>query len=158
MEQAFEERLRALARAKRAGRARRSARSTSPCPAREPAPLGHKHPLSIVREEIVDVFRGMGFAVHDGPEVELEENNFTKLGFPPDHPATDMQDSFWTTDGLAPADAHEQHPGSRDETHKPPLAFIAPGRRLPPRRRRDALADVPPDRGFLVDEHVSMAH
>jgi phenylalanyl-tRNA synthetase alpha chain len=62
-------------------------------------PLGHKHPISIVRDEIVDIFQSLGFAIHDGPEVELEENNFTKLGFPPDHPATDMQDSFWTTGG-----------------------------------------------------------
>ena len=65
-------------------------------PGRAPVALGHKHPISIVREEVVAVFRQLGFAVHDGPDIEHEANNFTLLGFPPDHPATDMQDSFWT--------------------------------------------------------------
>src|SRR5262249_24110890 len=98
VETLFQKRLGALARAKR--EAELNARPFDMTLAwREPAPLGHKHPISIVREELVEIFRGMGFAVHDGPDVELEENNFTKLGFPPDHPATDMQDSFWTTDG-----------------------------------------------------------
>jgi phenylalanyl-tRNA synthetase alpha chain len=48
---------------------------------------------------VVAVFRQLGFAVFDGPEIEHEANNFTLLGFPPDHPATDMQDSFWTESG-----------------------------------------------------------
>ena len=109
VERAFDEASRELARAKRD--AELNARPVRPHAPRRapPRPVGHKHPISIVREEIVAVFAGLGFAVHDGPEVELEENNFTKLGFPPDHPATDMQDSFWTTDGLAPSHAHEQH-------------------------------------------------
>ena len=67
-------------------------------PGRVPVAVGHKHPIAIVREEVVAVFRQLGFAVFDGPEVEHEANNFTLLGFPPDHPATDMQDSFWTKD------------------------------------------------------------
>jgi len=64
------------------------------------APLGHKHPISLVREEVIQIFERLGFAVFDGPDVDLEDNNFTRLGFPPDHPATDMQDSFWTTRGV----------------------------------------------------------
>ncbi|MGD0523627.1 MAG: phenylalanine--tRNA ligase subunit alpha, partial [Polyangiaceae bacterium] len=99
VELAFEECLRALARAGR------DADLTAPpfdltLPGRAPAPLGHAHPISRVRDEIVDVLVSLGFAVHDGPEIEREENNFGKLGFPPDHPATDMQDSFWTTGGM----------------------------------------------------------
>ena len=70
-------------------------------PGRSPPPRGHVHPITRVRDDILDVFRDLGFAIADGPEVELEENNFTKLGFPPDHPATDMQDSFWVGPGRA---------------------------------------------------------
>ncbi len=82
VEKAFEARLAELARARRD--ADLNARPFDlTLPGRPLAPVGHKHPISIVREEIVDVFRDLGFAVHDGPEVELEENNFTKLGFPP---------------------------------------------------------------------------
>ena len=107
-----------------------------------------------MRDEIVDVFRGLGFAVHDGPEVELEENNFTKLGFPPDHPATDMQDSFWTTNGLL-LRTHTSNVQIRAmSTHKPPMAFIAPRRVY----RRDDDATHSPMfhqiEGFLVDENV----
>jgi phenylalanyl-tRNA synthetase alpha chain len=157
VERAFEEHLASLARAKR--QAELTARPFDvTLPARWPAPLGHKHPLSLVREELVDVFRGMGFAVHDGPEVELEENNFTKLGFPPDHPATDMQDSFWTTDGLL-LRTHTSNVQIRAmSSRKPPFAFIAPGAVY----RRDDDATHSPMfhqlEAFLVDRDVSMAH
>jgi phenylalanyl-tRNA synthetase alpha chain len=126
-------------------------------PGRPLAPLGHKHPISIVREEIVDVFRDLGFAVHDGPEVELEENNFTKLGFPPDHPATDMQDSFWTTTGLL-LRTHTSNVQVRAmSTHEPPMAFIAPGTVY---RRDNDVTHSPmfhQVEGFLVDEGVTFA-
>ncbi len=94
VEAAFEERLRAIERTRRDAELH-AAPFDLTLPARMAAPLGHAHPISIVRDEIVDVLVSLGFAVHDGPEVELEENNFGKLGYPPDHPATDMQDTFW---------------------------------------------------------------
>jgi phenylalanyl-tRNA synthetase alpha chain len=126
-------------------------------PGRPLAPIGHKHPISIVREEIVDVFRDLGFAVHDGPEVELEENNFTKLGFPPDHPATDMQDSFWTTKGHL-LRTHTSNVQVRAmSTHTPPMAFIAPGAVY---RRDNDVTHSPmfhQVEGFLVDEGVTFA-
>jgi phenylalanyl-tRNA synthetase alpha chain len=56
-------------------------------PGRIPTGTGHKHPVNQVREEVIAIFRSLGFGVHDGREVELDENNFGKLGFPPDHPA-----------------------------------------------------------------------
>src|SRR6185503_13699945 len=59
-------------------------------PGRSPAPRGHLHPLTRVRRDILAAFRDLGFVIAQGPEVELEDYNFTKLGFPPDHPATDM--------------------------------------------------------------------
>jgi phenylalanyl-tRNA synthetase alpha chain len=161
----FDERLRALEGAKRA-----QDLSAAPfdltLPGRPPGLLGHAHPISIVRDEIVDVLASLGFAVHDGPEVELEDNNFTKLGFPPDHPATDMQDSFWV-------DVAGSRPGERRTllrthtsnvqiramtTQRPPMAFIAPG----PTYRRDDDATHSPMfhqiECFLIDRNVTMAH
>jgi phenylalanyl-tRNA synthetase alpha chain len=157
VEAKFQARLAALARVKRD--AELNARPFDlTLPGREPAPRGHKHPISIVREEVVEIFRGMGFAVHDGPDVELEENNFTKLGFPPDHPATDMQDSFWTTSGHL-LRTHTSNIQVRAMTsHAPPFAFIAPGAVF----RRDDDATHSPMftqiEAFLVDEKVTLAH
>jgi phenylalanyl-tRNA synthetase alpha chain len=127
-------------------------------PGRPLAPLGHKHPISIVRDEIVDIFRALGFAVHDGPEIDTEENNFTKLGFPPDHPATDMQDSFWTTSGHVLRTHTSNVQILAMSTHKPPMAFIAPGATY---RRDDDITHSPffhQIEGFLVDEHVTLAN
>ena len=56
---------------------------------------GHLHPVNQTRDDLLQIFRDLGFEVVPGPEVETESNNFTKLAFPPDHPATDMQDTFW---------------------------------------------------------------
>ena len=127
-------------------------------PARSAAPLGHAHPISKVRDEIVDVLVSLGFAVHDGPEVEIADNNFTKLGFPPDHPATDMQDSFWTTGGLL-LRTHTSNIQIRAMTsHKPPMAFIAPGVVY---RRDDDATHSPMFHQiecFLVDRNVTLAN
>jgi phenylalanyl-tRNA synthetase alpha chain len=157
VEAKFEAQLRSLARAKRdADLNGRPVDIT--LPPRLASPLGHKHPISIVREEVTDIFRSLGFAIYDGPEVELEENNFTKLGFPPDHPATDMQDSFWTTDGFV-LRTHTSNVQIRAMmAQKPPMAFIAPGTVY----RRDDDATHSPMfnqiEGFLVDEHVTFAN
>lgn len=162
VEDAFAKRLADIAAAKRA--AELNARPYDmTLPARPPSPRGHKHPLSIVREEVVDIFRSLGFAVHDGPEIELEENNFTKLGFPPDHPATDMQDSFWTkgsssSKGEFLLRTHTSNIQIRAmTTHKPPMAFIAPGAVY---RRDDDMTHSPMFHqleAFLIDENVTMA-
>jgi len=127
-------------------------------PGRMPATLGHKHPISLVREEVVAVFRQLGFAVFDGPEVEHEENNFTLLGFPPDHPATDMQDSFWTESGHL-LRTHTSNIQIRAmKSLKPPMAFLAPGAVY----RRDDDATHSPMfhqiEAFLVDRNVTLAH
>ncbi len=127
-------------------------------PGRAPSGLGHKHPIAIVREEVVAVFRQLGFAVFDGPEIEHEVNNFTLLGFPPDHPATDMQDSFWTTSGHL-LRTHTSNIQIRAmKSLKPPMAFIAPGTVY----RRDDDATHSPMfhqiEAFLVDRHVTLAH
>jgi phenylalanyl-tRNA synthetase alpha chain len=127
-------------------------------PGRVPVAAGHKHPISIVREEVVQVFRQLGFAVFDGPEVENEGNNFTALGFPPDHPATDMQDSFWSESGYL-LRTHTSNIQIRAmKSVKPPMAFIAPGAVY----RRDDDATHSPMfhqiEAFLIDEKVTLAH
>jgi phenylalanyl-tRNA synthetase alpha chain len=164
VEAAFDDRLRAIAQAART--ADLSARPFDlTLPGRPLAPLGHAHPISIVRDEIVGVLASLGFAVHDGPEVELEENNFTKLGFPPDHPATDMQDTFWVDVAGAGGGAgtllrtHTSNIQIRAmSSHAPPMAFIAPGVVY---RKDDDATHSPMFHQvecFLVDRHVTMAH
>jgi len=157
VEQAFEARLKELHAQKRAADLGGRPFDLS-LPARPRAALGHKHPISIVREEVVDIFRSMGFAVFDGPDIELEENNFTKLGFPPDHPATDMQDSFWTTSGHLLRTHTSNIQVRAMSSQKPPMAFIAPGSVF---RRDDDITHSPmfhQPEAFLVDEGVTLAH
>ncbi len=128
-------------------------------PARLPlADGGHRHPISRVREDVVNVFRQLGFAVFDGPEVEHEENNFGLLGYPPDHPATDMQDTFWT-DRKVLLRSHTSNVQVRAmKSMKPPMAFIAPGTVY----RRDDDATHSPMfhqiEAFLVDRNITLAH
>jgi phenylalanyl-tRNA synthetase alpha chain len=157
VETGFETQLRAIR-----GRERAAELSAPPfdltLPGRTPSGLGHAHPISMVRDEVVAVFRQLGFAVFDGPDVEHEANNFTLLGFPPDHPATDMQDSFWTTSGylLRTHTSNIQIRAMR--SLEPPMAFIAPGTVY----RRDDDATHSPMfhqiEAFLVDEHITLAH
>ena len=60
-----------------------------------PFPSGTRHPISIVRNEIIDIFMRIGFTVSEGPEIEDDDHVFTKLNFAPEHPARDMQDTFY---------------------------------------------------------------
>src|SRR5680860_174440 len=62
------------------------------------AKLGHLHPFTLLSRKIVDIFSELGFAVAVGSEIESEEYNFDKLNVPPNHPARDMQDTFWIKD------------------------------------------------------------
>ncbi len=89
---------------------------------------GALHPLTQIQQEIEDLFRSMGFAVLDGPEVEDEFHNFDALNIPPDHPARDMQDTFWLTGGwlLRTHTSPVQVRGM--ERYPLPLRMIAPGR------------------------------
>ena len=134
-------------------------------PARQPVARGHRHPLSLVKDEILDIFRSLGFEIAWGPELELEENNFTKLAFPPDHPATDMQDTFWVKVDGAPEDArvllrtHTSNVQVREMSkHQPPMAIVSGGAVY---RRDDDITHSPmfhQIEGFLVAEDVSFAH
>lgn len=161
-EEAFEERLQQIVRA-----ARQAELDAPPfdltLPAR-PLPRGHLHVITQVMDEILEVFASLGFQLAWGPEVELESNNFTKLNFPPDHPATDMQDSFWVNVIGAPEGArlllrtHTSTVQVRElSRHKPPLAVVSGGRVY---RRDDDVTHSPmfhQIEGFMVDENVSFA-
>ncbi|MBR1917873.1 MAG: phenylalanine--tRNA ligase subunit alpha [Bacteroidaceae bacterium] len=95
-----------------------------------PTPLGTRHPISIVRDEIIDIFSRLGFCLADGPEIEDDWHVFGSMNFPDDHPARDMQDTFFI----------EAHPDVILRTHtssvqsrvmekqQPPIRVICPGR------------------------------
>lgn len=163
VEAAFEARLAELAREAREAELNRPPFDLT-LPGRLGIPRGHRHPITQVRDEILDIFRSLGFEVAWGPEVELEQNNFTKLAFPEDHPATDMQDSFWVEVNGAPAGSrtllrtHTSTVQVREmSTRKPPMAVVSGGAVF---RRDDDVTHSPmfhQIEGFLVDEHVSLA-
>lgn len=93
-----------------------------------PTPRGGLHPLTKLMEEVEDIFLSMGFDVFDGPEVETEKNNFEDLNIPADHPARDMQDTFWLTNGWLMR-THTSPVQIRSlRKLKPPIRGIAPGR------------------------------
>jgi len=98
---------------------------TVPAPGPRPGAL---HPITQIQWEIEDLFRSLGFTVLDGPEVESERHNFDALNIPPDHPARDMQDTFWLEGGylLRTHTSPVQVRGM--EKLGPPLRMIAPGR------------------------------
>lgn len=94
-------------------------------------PLGTRHPISIVRSEIIDIFNRIGFTVSEGPEIEDDWHNFSALNFPPEHPARDMQDTFFVEKGEKEM-ALRTHTSSVQvrimENQKPPIRTISPGR------------------------------
>ncbi len=96
---------------------------------------GHRHPLIVTTEKIVDLFCGLGYEVAEGPEVETDYYNFSALNIPPDHPARDMQDTFYLEDNLL-LRTHTSPVQIRYlEENPPPVRIVAPGRVY----RRDAV-------------------
>lgn len=96
-----------------------------------PLPLGTRHPLSLVKNEIFSIFGAMGFTIAEGPEIEDDWHVFSSLNFPADHPARDMQDTFFIS--RDPMDVllrtHTSSVQTRTmETRKPPIRIICPGR------------------------------
>ena len=120
---------------------------------------GSLHPVTIIQSEIEDVFRSLGFTVLDGPEVETEYHNFDALNIPSDHPARDMQDTFWMTDGnlLRTHTSPVQVRGM--QKLGPPLRMIAPGRVF-----RNEEVDASHEHtfyqleGMMIDRDVSVAN
>lgn len=94
-------------------------------PGKLPA-IGHKHPLSIVLDEIKEIFMGMGFDVAEGPEVEYDYYNFEALNIPKDHPARDTQDTFYINDNIVLRTQTSPIQIRFMENHEPPFRMIAP--------------------------------
>jgi phenylalanyl-tRNA synthetase alpha chain len=124
-------------------------------PGRRP-PQGSLHPLTIVNDEIIAIFAGLGFTVAEGPEVEDDYHNFAALNFPDDHPARDMQDTFYVGED-ALLRTHTSPVQIRTmKAQRPPVRIICPGRVY----RRDADITHSPMfhqvEGLAVDRKVSM--
>ena len=120
-------------------------------------PFGHLHPTTKVLDEIIDVFLSMGFSIEEGPEVETDYYNFESLNFPKDHPARDMQDTFYITDDIV-LRTHTSPVQIRVmEKNTPPVKVIVPGKVY----RCDADISHTPMfhqlEGFVVDKHISMS-
>jgi phenylalanyl-tRNA synthetase alpha chain len=96
----------------------------------EPMELGSKHPISLVKDQIIDIFSRIGFTVSEGPEIEDDWHNFTALNLPEYHPARDMQDTFFIqTDPDILLRTHTSSVQVRYmEEHNPPIRTISPGR------------------------------
>lgn len=126
----------------------------------EPYQLGSRHPISLVRKEITDIFTRLGFTIEEGPEIEDDWHNFSALNFPPEHPARDMQDTFFI----------EKNPDILLRTHtssvqirtmermQPPIRIIMPGRVY----RNEAISArahciFHQVEGLFIDKNVSFA-
>ncbi|MDA3906493.1 MAG: phenylalanine--tRNA ligase subunit alpha [Bacteroidales bacterium] len=122
--------------------------------------LGSRHPLSLVRNQIIEIFSRIGFTVEEGPEIEDDWHNFTALNFPEEHPARDMQDTFFIE--KSPDIALRTHTSSVQvrvmENNKPPVRSIFPGRVF----RNEAISArahciFHQVEGLYIDENVSFA-
>ncbi len=89
---------------------------------------GALHPITRTRQELIEIFAGMGFEVFEGPEIESEYYNFTALNTPADHPARDMQDTFYLSDGFLLRTQTSAGQIRLMEKKKPPIKMLSPGR------------------------------
>ena len=119
-------------------------------------PMGSLHPITIVKDQMVDVFAGMGFEIYEGPEIEDDDHNFTRLNVPKDHPARDMQDTFYLSDEFL---LRTQTSGGQIRTmdvQKPPIKILMPGRVF----RSDSDATHSPMfhqmEGLVVDKGITL--
>ena len=126
----------------------------------QPLDLGSRHPISIVRNRIVEIFSRIGFTVSEGPEIEDDWHNFTALNLPEYHPARDMQDTFFVQTN--PDELLRTHTSSVQvrfmEGHEPPIRTISPGRVF----RNEAISArahciFHQVEGLYIDENVSFA-
>jgi phenylalanyl-tRNA synthetase alpha chain len=132
-----------------------------------PYSIGSRHPISIVRNELIDIFTRIGFTVSEGPEIEDDDHVFTKLNFAPEHPARDMQDTFYisriSSEDSSPDDILlRTHTSSVQvrvmQNQKPPIRTISPGRVF----RNEAISArahciFHQVEGLYIDENVSFA-
>lgn len=120
--------------------------------------LGSVHPITQIINDVKDIFIGMGYQIADGPEVELATYNFDKLNTPPDHPARDIQDTFYITDDIVLRSQTSPVQARVMENQKPPIKIICPGVVY----RSDSVdATHSPVfhqiEGLVIDKNISMA-
>lgn len=118
--------------------------------------LGTLHPITLVKNDLIDAFSGLGFVVYEGPEIETDKTNFQMLNIPADHPARDMQDTFYITENIllrthtSPGQVHVM------TSTKPPIKVMCPGRTY----RSDDDATHSPIfhqiEGLVVDKNLSL--
>ena len=121
---------------------------------------GHLHPISLVQQQLEEIFQSMGFSVVDGPEIENEYYNFDALNIPKNHPARDLWDTFWLKDISLLLRTHTSPMQARYmEKHNPPLRIIVPGRCFR-HEATDASHDVQfyQVEGLMVGQNVSMTN
>ncbi|MCR5636052.1 MAG: phenylalanine--tRNA ligase subunit alpha [Clostridiales bacterium] len=121
-------------------------------------PLGNKHPLETVIDEIKEIFVGMGFEIVEGPEVESDYYNFEALNIPKDHPARDTQDTFYITENILLRTQTSPVQVRVMEKQKPPIRILSPGRVY----RSDALDATHSPlfhqiEGLVVDKGITFA-
>ncbi len=123
----------------------------------KPAKVGKLHPLNTVLNDMIDIFQSMGFDVVDGPEVETDHYNFEALNVPQDHPARDMQDTFYLAENLLLRTQTSAAQIRTMETRKPPIKIICPGRVF---RADEVDATHSPVfhqiEGLVVDKNITM--
>lgn len=117
--------------------------------------LGHRHPITRVEDEICDIFARMGFEITEGPEVELEYYNFEALNIPKDHPARDMQDTFYVSDNVVLRTHTSPMQVRTMEKKRPPVWVVIPGKTY----RRDSdvshTAMFQQVEGLVVDKGIT---
>lgn len=121
---------------------------------------GGLHPVTTIQREIEDIFLSMGFHVLDGPHIEDDYHNFEALNIPKDHPARDMQDTFWFQDAHHLLRTHTSAVQVRGmKKHRPPFRFIAPGKVFRC-ERTDASHEMCFHQleGMMVDKDISVGH
>ena len=119
-------------------------------------PAGGLHPLTLVRNQIIDAFAGMGFEIYEGPEIEDDDHCFTRLNVPKDHPARDMQDTFYLTDELLLRTQTSTGQIRTMDAERPPIKVLVPGRVF----RSDSDATHSPMfhqmEGLVVDKGITL--
>ena len=120
-----------------------------------PAPMGSLHPITKINRRICDIFSRMGFDIVEGPEVETDYYNFEALNIPKNHPARDMQDTFYVSDNIVLRTHTSPMQVRIMEQYQPPIRIVAPGKVY---RCDSDLTHTPmfnQVEGLLVDEHIS---
>lgn len=118
---------------------------------------GALHPLTIVKNEILDIFCGMGFSVADGPEIEYAKYNFELLNIPSDHPARDFADSFYINPEILLRTQTSCVQARTMETQKPPIRIVCPGKVYRPDDDATHSPMFQQMEGLVIDKHITLA-